>query len=85
MTPERWQQVKEVLQKALELKPEERAGFLAQRCGEDSALRREVETLIASEGQTGSMCSMRCSFRAPMAMLISLRATGLGGGRNVRR
>jgi non-specific serine/threonine protein kinase/serine/threonine-protein kinase len=54
MTPERWQQVKDVLQKALELKPEERSGFLEQRCGADSELRQEVETLIASEAQTGS-------------------------------
>jgi hypothetical protein len=30
MTPERWQQVQDVVQKALQLMPEERSGFLPQ-------------------------------------------------------
>ncbi|MGB6775964.1 MAG: serine/threonine-protein kinase, partial [Terriglobales bacterium] len=48
MTPERWQQIREVLEKALELAPSERSAFLQQACSSDQSLRQEVETLLAS-------------------------------------
>ncbi|MEN3335841.1 MAG: eukaryotic-like serine/threonine-protein kinase [Blastocatellia bacterium] len=48
MTPERWQQIKEMLHTALERHPKERAVWLAQACKDDVALRSEVESLIAS-------------------------------------
>lgn len=48
MTPARWQQVKELFASAVELSPSERAVFLAQACDDDE-LRREVETLLASD------------------------------------
>src|SRR5262249_43175585 len=46
MTPERWKQVDQLLQEALEREPAERAAFLDQACGDDHELRREVESLI---------------------------------------
>jgi serine/threonine protein kinase len=54
MTPERWQQVKEVLHKALELAPEQRPAFLQQSCSGDESLRRDVESLLASADQAGA-------------------------------
>src|SRR5215472_17232624 len=48
MTPERWQQVREVLHGALELTPEQRSAFLEQACSTDHSLRREVESLLES-------------------------------------
>ncbi len=48
MTPERWQQVREMLEKALDLAPGERSAFLDRACPSDSLLRQEVETLLAS-------------------------------------
>ena len=48
MTPERWQQVKEVLDGALQVGGEERAAFLGRACQTDSSLRIEVEALLAS-------------------------------------
>jgi serine/threonine protein kinase/Flp pilus assembly protein TadD len=48
MTPERWQQIRDVLEKALELVPGERSAFLNQACSSDPSLRQEVETLLAS-------------------------------------
>ncbi len=48
MTPERWQQVRDVLEKALELVPSERSAFLNSACSSDQSLRQEVETLLAS-------------------------------------
>jgi serine/threonine protein kinase/Tol biopolymer transport system component len=48
MTPERWQQVKAMLDAALEHSPGERAAYLDQVCTEPS-LRQEVESLLARE------------------------------------
>src|SRR4030095_3632630 len=49
MTPERWQQVGEIFQAAIELAPVERANFLVNRCANDEELRREVESLITAD------------------------------------
>ena len=46
MTPERWKQIDQILQEALERETSERAAFLDQACGADAELRREVESLI---------------------------------------
>ena len=54
MTPERWQRVKEIFQTALDRAPGERSAFLAQACGGDEALRKEVESLIASHEKSGT-------------------------------
>jgi eukaryotic-like serine/threonine-protein kinase len=48
MTPERWQAIREVLHEALELAPPERSAYLERACASDTALRREVESLLAS-------------------------------------
>jgi tetratricopeptide (TPR) repeat protein len=53
VTPERWQQVKAVLEEALEQEPAGRASFLATACGEDRELREEVESLLATDAETG--------------------------------
>ena len=53
MTPERWQQLKQVFQSALERNPAERAVFLDHACAGDVALRNEVESLISSHKQAG--------------------------------
>jgi len=52
MTPERWQQVEEMLHAALSRDEHDRAAFLVQACADDVALRREVELLL---GQQASM------------------------------
>jgi|HubBroStandDraft_5_1064220.scaffolds.fasta_scaffold03181_3 serine/threonine protein kinase len=54
MTPERWQQVRSVLEKALELAPGQRSAYLNQACPSDSSLRQEVETLLASSDHVRS-------------------------------
>jgi serine/threonine protein kinase len=53
MTPERWQEVKEMFAEALEQKPAERAAYLDKVCA-DAALRREVELMIAAYERGGS-------------------------------
>lgn len=51
MTPERWQQVDEIFQAAIELDLAERVSFLETSCAGDEELRREVESLITSDEQ----------------------------------
>ncbi len=47
MSPDRWQQVKNTLAAALEFPdPQGRAQFLTQACIDDTALRREVQSLL---------------------------------------
>ncbi len=53
MTPERWQQIKAVLDGALEREGPERAVFLEESCRGDDELRREVESFAASETEIG--------------------------------
>src|SRR5216684_4437893 len=48
MTPERWQQVEEVLQAALDRVPAERAAFLDQVCAGDAELQTEASSLVSA-------------------------------------
>ena len=48
MEPDRWKQVDDLLQAALELPAADRDGFLRQACTGDEALEREVRALLAS-------------------------------------
>lgn len=48
MTPERWQQIREVFGSAIERASVERAAFVKEVCAGDEDLRREVESLLAS-------------------------------------
>ena len=43
---ERWQRTDKLLDSALAQPPETRAAFLAQACGDDESLRRDVESLL---------------------------------------
>ncbi|HXW16472.1 MAG TPA: serine/threonine protein kinase, partial [Terriglobia bacterium] len=47
MEPEVWSRVEDLFHRAWELDESGRAEFLEQACGEDVALRREVESLLA--------------------------------------
>src|SRR5437764_14059595 len=54
MTAERWEQVGKLYQAALAWQPAERETFLDDACGDDTAMRREVESLLAAEDGAGS-------------------------------
>lgn len=49
MSPERWQQIEEIFQTAIEYDPRERQSYLTQVCADDAELRQEVESLLAHE------------------------------------
>jgi Protein kinase domain/WD40-like Beta Propeller Repeat len=53
MTPERWQQVARVYQSAIEQEPSTRGAYVASACGDDTELRREVESLLAQPSAPG--------------------------------
>jgi Tol biopolymer transport system component len=48
MSPERWRAVDAILQAALACDPERRDAVVTVACGDDEALRREVESLLAA-------------------------------------
>ena len=48
MTIENWQRVKELLDQAIEMAPEQRATFLDEACGSDAGLRAELESLLSA-------------------------------------
>jgi Tol biopolymer transport system component len=54
MDPDRWKQVDNMLQAALERPPAGRADFLRQACAGDRALEQEVRSLLASQQEAGS-------------------------------
>ena len=55
MTPERWRQVEEIFQAAVDLLPEERARYLSQACATDTDLKRNVEVLLSQHDSAGDL------------------------------
>src|SRR5215813_6433782 len=49
MKPERWRQIDQLLEAALERQPEDRDAFLDVACAGDESLRLEVESLLRSD------------------------------------
>ena len=80
MTPERWQQVKELFRSALEHEIEERAAFLERACAGDDGLRREVESLLASFEESDSIIETPVAAAAAQ-LLTGDRAESLVGQR----
>ena len=58
MNPERWQQVEDVLQGALDLPWSERTPFIAERCGVDEDLREEAISLINAHEEAGNFIEL---------------------------
>ena len=88
LTPDRWQEVKKVLASALERAPGERQAFLDRACTE-SALRREVESLIAAHDDAATSLAAHPAARGdqvfkagaklgPYEILAPLGAGGMG-------
>jgi len=48
MTPHEWERIKQIFDAALAETPGNRAAFLQSNCGDDSAIRSEVERLLAA-------------------------------------
>jgi len=72
MQPERWQQISGIFKSALALKPEERPAYVADKCGADESLRREVERLIESHHQADKENFIESPAVAEVAPLLVL-------------
>ncbi|MBV9926739.1 MAG: protein kinase [Acidobacteria bacterium] len=81
MTPERYQRVKELFHSALERTPEERPAFLAEACGDDTALLAKVEALVAANEQPGSF--MDAPAYAVAAEMLTENSTGALVGQSI--
>jgi serine/threonine protein kinase len=86
MTPERWQELKNVLAVALELQPAERSAYLDQVCPEPSQ-RAELESLIVAHDKRDTLLDQsRASTQrmksgtklGPYEILALLGAGGMG-------
>jgi serine/threonine protein kinase/tetratricopeptide (TPR) repeat protein len=72
MTPERYEQVFQICNDALQVEADKRAAFLDRACDGNASLRREVEALLANEGRAESFLN------APaLAVAAELAAEGL--------
>ena len=54
MTPERWQQIDRIFHAVLQRDPSQRSAFVAESCGGDPALQKEIEDLLASHEESDS-------------------------------
>ncbi len=52
MNAEQWRQLEQLYYAALERGADQRAGFIAEACGHNSELRRELESLLAQDAAT---------------------------------
>ena len=73
MTPERWQQVKEIFNSAITYRAEERGLFISRACSGDEKLRSEVESLIASHEQSGDFIDQP-AFEVAASLLVNEKA-----------
>src|SRR6476661_3276784 len=65
MKPERWKQVNDLFQSAVERAPEERAAFLDESCHDDEGMRREVESLLTSHERSENFIELPAFEVAP--------------------
>ena len=57
ITHDRWQRIKEIFHSAQDRMPEERREFLAEACGDDHAMREEVEALLTADASNEDFLS----------------------------
>jgi serine/threonine protein kinase/tetratricopeptide (TPR) repeat protein len=75
MTPERWRQIEEIFQIALDLPEEERAAFIAGTCADDADLRVQVETLIRQDAEAGDFIEAPAFADSKIQLAIDLPET----------
>jgi serine/threonine protein kinase/Tol biopolymer transport system component len=65
VTPERWRDVERLYHAALEREGDQRAAFLTVACGDDAALLREIESLLAYRGRSADFIEKPASDAHP--------------------
>ena len=79
MEAERWKRIDELLDAAHELPAAEREGFVAEACGSDGELRREVLSLLEAEGRAALFIE-RPAMSVAARVLARESAHEAGGG-----
>jgi serine/threonine protein kinase len=74
LTPERWAQIRQIFDGALERSEVDRAAYLRVVCARDDELRREVESLLASHDSAGDFLNK------PAASLADTTQTLISSG-----
>ena len=78
MKAERWKQVNDLFQSAVERAPEERAAFLDEACQGDEGLRREVGSLLTSHERSENFIELP-AFEVAPELVTNDRAGALVG------
>src|SRR5437899_10380832 len=78
MKAERWKQVNDLFQSAVERAPGERAAFLHEACHGDDGLRREVDSLLTSHERAENFIELP-AFEAAPELVTNDRAGALVG------
>lgn len=82
MNPERWKQIDELFDAALELHPNKRSAFLDEACAGDEVLRKEVEVLLASDQEEHSLMEAS-ALQAAEEFLERIPASRLSPGESI--
>ena len=70
MSSDRWQRVEEIFHQAAELASEARLAFLDEACAGDESLRREVQSLLAHDAESGDTLANAVAQAAEGAGLV---------------
>jgi serine/threonine-protein kinase len=79
MDPKRWQKLEELFHAALERAPDSRASFVAEACGNDDDLRRELESMLSHDEQSKSFIESPAYVMAAESILNDQLKDGLIG------
>ena len=89
MTPEQWRVVDAILRASLSCERSQRDAFVAQACGDDEELRREVASLLAAHDRAGDFLERPASDALAGALipgsLTARLATALAGRYQIER
>jgi serine/threonine protein kinase/tetratricopeptide (TPR) repeat protein len=83
-SPERRAEIEEIFDEALDMPEEDRAAWLVSRCGDDVALRREVELLLAAHEQRDSPLDIPAAVHAASMFTDPARGRRIGPYRVLR-
>jgi eukaryotic-like serine/threonine-protein kinase len=77
MTPERWREVTQIYGAVVSRTPDQRAAAVAELCGTDDELRREIESLLESQ-HGGSLLDRPASDRGSVMQMVLPIGSSIG-------
>src|SRR5215469_7700930 len=80
--PERWKVIEDLFHQSLQLAPESRPAFLAEACGSDTDLRKQIEALLDSASKQLTMVEDRI-VKAAHDFVASRTGTSVATGKMI--